>query len=30
MYRDVGNVIGKYVYEKGLSINKTFCGHGIG
>lgn len=30
MYRDVGNIIGKYIHEKGLEINRTYCGHGIG
>lgn len=39
MYRDVGNVIGKYIEDKGyniiinnirLSVTRTYCGHGIG
>ncbi|KAL4476473.1 hypothetical protein ABPG74_010206 [Tetrahymena malaccensis] len=30
MYRDVGNIIGKYIHERGLEINRTYCGHGIG
>ena len=30
MYRDVGMIISKYIEENGLSVNKTYCGHGIG
>jgi len=30
MYKEVGNVIGKYIEEHGLSVTKTYCGHGIG
>ena len=30
MYRDIGNVIGKYVEEHGLSVTKSYTGHGIG
>lgn len=30
MYRDVGNVIEKYITENGLSVNRTYCGHGVG
>lgn len=30
MYRDVGNVIGKYIEDNGLSVVRTYTGHGIG
>lgn len=30
MYRDVGNVVGKFVEERGLAVNRTYCGHGVG
>jgi methionyl aminopeptidase len=30
MYRDVGNVIGKYVEDHGLSVTRSYTGHGIG
>ena len=30
MYRDVGNVIEKYITENGLAVNRTYCGHGVG
>lgn len=37
MYREVGNVISKFIEENGynlcyfrLSVNRTYCGHGIG
>jgi len=30
MYRDLGNIIGKYIEENGLSVVRTYCGHGIG
>ena len=30
MYRDVVNVISKYIEGNGLSVVKTYCGHGIG
>lgn len=30
MYRDVGNLIGKYIEENGLSVVRTYCGHGLG
>lgn len=30
MYRDIGNVIGKYVEEHGLSVTRSYTGHGIG
>jgi methionyl aminopeptidase len=30
MYRDVGNVISKYINDNGLSVVRTYCGHGIG
>lgn len=30
MYRDLGNYIGKYLEDTGLSITRTYCGHGVG
>jgi methionyl aminopeptidase len=30
MYREVGNVIGKYIEENGLSVTRTYTGHGVG
>jgi methionyl aminopeptidase len=30
MYREVGNVIGKYVEEHGLAVTRTYTGHGVG
>ena len=30
MYREVGNVITKFIEENGLSVNRTYCGHGTG
>lgn len=30
MYKDIGNVIGKYIEENGLSVTKSYTGHGIG
>ena len=30
MYRDIGNVITKFIEENGLSVNRTYCGHGTG
>ena len=30
MYRDVGNIIGKYIEENGLSVTRTYTGHGVG
>ncbi len=30
MYRDVGNVISKYINDNGLSVVRTYCGHGVG
>eukprot|EP01114_Cavostelium_apophysatum_P012651 TRINITY_DN2883_c0_g2_i1.p1 TRINITY_DN2883_c0_g2~~TRINITY_DN2883_c0_g2_i1.p1 ORF type:complete len:389 (+),score=48.34 TRINITY_DN2883_c0_g2_i1:114-1169(+) len=30
LYRDIGNVIEKYVKAAGFSVVQTFCGHGIG
>lgn len=30
MYRTLGNVIGELAHEKGLSVVKSYCGHGIG
>jgi len=30
LYREVGNVISKYITQQGFSVIKTYCGHGIG
>lgn len=30
MYREVGNLISKYIEEKGHSVVRTYCGHGCG
>lgn len=30
MYKEVGNVISNYINPKGLSIVKSYCGHGVG
>ena len=30
MYRDIGNAIGKYIEPTGLSVTRTYCGHGVG
>lgn len=30
MYREIGNVIGKYIEGHGLSVTKSYTGHGIG
>lgn len=30
MYRDLGNAIGKYIEEHGLSVVRTYTGHGVG
>ena len=30
MYRDVGNVISKYISTTGFSVSKSYCGHGVG
>lgn len=30
MYREVGNVISKVAAERGLSVVRTYCGHGVG
>lgn len=30
MYKDVGNIIEKYVTEHGLSVVRTYTGHGVG
>ena len=30
MYREIGNVIGKYIEEHGLSVVRTYTGHGVG
>jgi hypothetical protein len=29
-FRDVGDIISKHVHQLGLSVVKTYCGHGIG
>lgn len=30
LYKEVGNVISKYIESNGLSVVKTYCGHGVG
>jgi methionyl aminopeptidase len=30
MYREIGNVIGKYIEEHGLAVTRTYTGHGVG
>eukprot|EP00331_Platyophrya_macrostoma_P017313 CAMPEP_0176464300 /NCGR_PEP_ID=MMETSP0127-20121128/36440_1 /TAXON_ID=938130 /ORGANISM="Platyophrya macrostoma, Strain WH" /LENGTH=389 /DNA_ID=CAMNT_0017856701 /DNA_START=40 /DNA_END=1205 /DNA_ORIENTATION=- len=30
MYREVGNVIGKFIESKGLSVVRSYTGHGVG
>ena len=30
LYREIGNVIGNYIESKGLSVVRTYCGHGVG
>lgn len=30
LYKEVGNVIAKYIESNGLSVVKTYCGHGVG
>jgi methionyl aminopeptidase len=30
LYKEVGNVISKYIEAEGLSVVKTYCGHGVG
>ena len=30
MYRDLGNFISKHVEDRGYSVVRTYCGHGIG
>lgn len=30
LYKEVGNVIAKYIESNNLSVVKTYCGHGIG
>jgi methionyl aminopeptidase len=30
LYREIGNVIGKYIESNGLSVVRTYCGHGVG
>ncbi len=30
MYRDIGNVISKYISAQGFSVVKSYCGHGVG
>eukprot|EP01016_Furgasonia_blochmanni_P033959 TRINITY_DN360_c0_g2_i3.p1 TRINITY_DN360_c0_g2~~TRINITY_DN360_c0_g2_i3.p1 ORF type:complete len:145 (-),score=44.67 TRINITY_DN360_c0_g2_i3:133-504(-) len=29
-YRDIGNIISKYIEDKGLSVVRSYTGHGIG
>jgi len=29
-FRDIGDIISKHVHQHGLSVVKTYCGHGIG
>jgi methionyl aminopeptidase len=28
-YRDMGNIISKHAHSQGLSVGKSYCGHGI-
>jgi methionyl aminopeptidase len=30
MYREIGNVIGKYIEEHGLAVTRSYTGHGVG
>lgn len=30
MYKEIGSVIGNFIESKGLSVTRTYCGHGIG
>jgi methionyl aminopeptidase len=30
LYREIGNVIGNYIESNGLSVVRTYCGHGVG
>lgn len=30
MYKEIGDIIGKFIEAKGLSVTRTYCGHGIG
>ena len=30
LYREVGNVISKYISTQGFSVARSYCGHGIG
>ena len=30
LFREVGNVIGKVAKDAGLSVVRSYCGHGIG
>jgi len=30
LYRDLGNIITKVAHNEGLSVVKTYCGHGVG
>jgi len=30
LYKEVGNVIANYIESNGLSVVKTYCGHGVG
>ncbi len=30
LYKEVGNVVSKYIESNGLSVVRTYCGHGVG
>lgn len=30
LYKEVGNVIANYIESNGLSVVRTYCGHGVG
>jgi len=30
LYKQVGNIIGEYIESNGLSVVRTYCGHGVG
>jgi len=30
MYKEIGNIIGKFIEARDLAVTKTYCGHGIG
>lgn len=29
MYKEIGNIIGDYIESRGLSVVRTYCGHGV-